>query len=90
MAQADVAAKVEWLCHEGDRHAGHGELGEAAGCLLEAWSLLPEPREECPATPLVLQGLTRFLRASRGGLAALAGRERFHDVLSSLGLRAGE
>jgi hypothetical protein len=87
MSPAEVAARVEWLCREGDRQTGLGEIGEAAACLLEAWALLPEPREECPATPLVLGGLTRLLQARRGALDALAGRSRFHDVLASLGLR---
>ena len=90
MAPLELAARVEWLCHEGDRHAGAGELPEAAACLLEAWALLPEPREECPATPLVLRGFTRLLRAPQGGLDALAGRVRFGELLRSLGLGGDE
>jgi hypothetical protein len=90
MLQPDVTARVEWLCHEGDRHTLGGELVEAAGCLLEAWALLPEPREECPATAEVLRGLTRLLRARRDGLEALATRSRFHEVLQSLGLAAAK
>jgi hypothetical protein len=85
-SQSELGARVEWLCHEGDRHATAGEPAEAAACFLEAWDLLPAPREECPATAEVLRGLTRLLRARADGLEVLAGRPRFHAVLASLGL----
>jgi hypothetical protein len=60
--------RVELLCREGDEHASAGELAEALACYMEAWELLPEPREEFADADAVLRGFTRVLRA-RGDLA---------------------
>ena len=66
--QGAAHVKVELLCREGDAHASAGELAEALACYLDAWELLPEPREEFADADAVLRGFTRVLRA-RGDLA---------------------
>jgi len=81
-----VDARVGHLCREGDRHVARGEDAAALACLVEAWELLPEPREECPATADVFRGFTRVLRGRSGLEALLARRARFRAVLDSLGL----
>ncbi|MBK9519160.1 MAG: hypothetical protein IPO09_17780 [Anaeromyxobacter sp.] len=59
---------MERLCLRGELHLAACEYGEALAFFLEAWELLPEPREEYQGTARVIRGLTRVMRA-RGDLA---------------------
>jgi hypothetical protein len=86
-------SEVERLCGQGEAHAAAGESAEALACFLEAWELLPEPREEYLATSDVFRGFTRVLRA-RGDLGGglellLSARSRFAPVLAAMGWRSG-
>jgi len=67
--QGELHVRIGLLCSEGDEHADAGEHGEALACYMEAWELLPEPREEYADATAVLRGFTRVLRA-RGDLAS--------------------
>ena len=86
--------EVERLCREGDEHARSGEHAEALACFMEAWELLPEPREEYQATAQVFRGFTSVLRhqgALGGGLDLLfSGRSHFAPVLAALGWRSSD
>jgi len=86
--------RVERLCRAGDQHARAGEHAEALACFMEAWELLPEPREEYPATAEVFRGFTRVLRhhgTLGGGIDLLfSGRHHFAPVLAAMGWRASD
>ena len=56
-------AKVVRLCREGRKHATRGEHAEALRCFLEAWELLPEPKEAWSASTFVLAGLGDLVRS---------------------------
>jgi thioredoxin-like negative regulator of GroEL len=92
--QGAARDEVERLCREGDQHAAAGEHAEALECFMEAWALLPEPREEYLDTARIFHGFTRVLRAGGalgGGLDLLmSGRSHFAPVLAAMGWRAGE
>jgi len=66
--QGEQHVRIQLLCREGDGHASAGELAEALACYMEAWELLPEPREEYADAASVFRGFTGVLR-SRGDLA---------------------
>jgi hypothetical protein len=91
--QGAQRVEVERLCRQGDEHAAAGEHAEALACFMEAWELLPEPREEYLATAQVFRGFTGVLRA-RGPLGGLdllfAGRSHFAPVLAAMGWRASD
>ena len=91
--QGAQRSEVDRLCREGDGHAAAGEHAEALACFVEAWELLPEPREEYQATARVLRGFTSVLR-SRGPAGGIdlffTGRSHFAPVLAALGWRAGD
>ncbi len=92
--QGSARSEVERLCRQGDEHAAAGEHAEALACFVEAWELLPEPREEYLDTALVFRGFTRVLRA-RGRLGAgldllLSSSLPFGPVLAAMGWRATE
>ena len=57
-----LRAEVDRLCDEGERHAAAGERAEALASFIEAWELLPEPREEWDASTAIYRGLMRVLR----------------------------
>jgi hypothetical protein len=89
--QGNARLEVERLCRQGDDHAAAGEHAEALACFMEAWELLPEPREEYLDTATVFRGFTRVLRA-RGSLGGglellLSARSRFAPVLAAIGWR---
>jgi len=92
--QGPARGEVERLCREGDEHASAGEHAEALECFMEAWALLPEPREAYPDTARIFRGFTRVLRAGGalgGGLDLLmSGRSHFAPVLAAMGWRAGD
>ena len=67
--QGEQHVKIQLLCREGDEHARAGEVAEALACYMEAWELLPEPREEYGDAAPILRGFTRVLHA-RGDLAS--------------------
>jgi len=67
--QGELHVRIGLLCGEGNEHADAGQHGEALACFMEAWELLPEPREEYADATAVLRGFTRVLRA-RGDLAS--------------------
>jgi hypothetical protein len=66
-------AKVVRLCREGRRHAARAEHAEALSCFLEAWELLPEPKEAWSASTFVLAGLGDLVRS---GVDPFAARRR--------------
>ena len=91
--QGEQHVKIQLLCREGDEHASSGEFAEALACYMEAWELLPEPREEFSDATAILRGFTRVLRA-RGDLASgleimLGSRSRSAQALAR-GLSRGE
>ncbi len=55
-------AKVIRLCREGRAHAARAEDAQAVSCFLEAWELLPEPKESWDASGFVLAGIGDLLR----------------------------
>lgn len=59
----DEKRGVERLCLRGELHLAACEYGEALAFFLEAWELLPEPREGYQGTPRVIRGFTRIMRA---------------------------
>lgn len=84
-----LGGRVERLCREGDRHAEAGEHGEALACFVDAWELLPEPREAYGEASRVMGGLGRVL-SERGDLAGglrllLSARSRLAPVLAGVG-----
>lgn len=86
--------EVERLCRLGDDHAVAGEHAEALACYMEAWELLPEPREAYLDTTRVFRGFTRVMRA-RGALGEgldllLSSRLHFAPVLAAMGWRSSE
>lgn len=86
--------EVERLCRQGSVHARAGEHAEALACFMEAWELLPEPREEYQATGLVFRGLTQVLRArgQLGGAPELlfSSRDHLAPVLAAMGWRSSD
>ena len=86
--------EVERLCRLGEEHAEAGEHAEALECFMEAWALLPEPREAYPDTARIFRGFTRVLRsggALGGGLDLLmSGRSHFAPVMAAMGWRTGD
>ncbi len=57
------AAAVIRLCRRARAHAGRARRAEALSCLLEAWELLPEPKESWDASAYVLAGFGDLVRA---------------------------
>jgi hypothetical protein len=61
--------EIARLCAEGRRKALRGETPEALATYLEAWELLPDPKDAGDAAACVLSGLAQVLTA-RGDLSA--------------------
>lgn len=85
---------MERLCRRGDEHAAAGEHAEALACYVEAWELLPEPREAYLDASRVFRGFSRLMRA-RGALGEgldlfLASRHHLAPVLAAMGWRVSE
>ena len=60
--------EVVELCRAGREHAERGERAEALADYLEAWELLPEPKESWDASTWILAAVGDLLR-SGGDLA---------------------
>lgn len=85
--------EVERLCREAEAHAREGERAEALARLLEAWELLPEPREAYAAAADIYRGLSGVLRDQgllSGGLDLLVpGRGPLGPGPATAGWRPG-
>ncbi len=80
--EGELQVKVSRLCQEGERRARAGEHGEALAAFIEAWELLPEPRESWEVAGDVYRGFTRIIEA-RADLAD--GIERLLTSRADLG-----
>jgi hypothetical protein len=69
-------AAVIRFCRRARAHAGRGERAEALSCFLEAWELLPEPKEAWDASAFVLAGVGDLLRAGADPFCEHPGRRR--------------
>jgi hypothetical protein len=59
---AERLASVERLCREARQHAKDGERSLALTAYLEAWELLPEPKESFDASTFILSAVGNLLR----------------------------
>ena len=59
----DRLEAVVRLCHEARRFAGEGDRTMALASYLEAWELLPEPKESWDASTFILSAVGDLLRA---------------------------
>jgi hypothetical protein len=59
----DRLARVERLCREGRTLALQGERSLALSAFLEAWELLPEPKDAWDTSTLILASVGDLLRA---------------------------
>ncbi len=59
----DRLEAVVRLCAEGRRLAGEGDRAAALASYLEAWDLLPEPKESWDASTFILSAVGDLLRA---------------------------
>jgi len=59
----DRLEAVVRLCHDARRFAGDGDRTMALASYLEAWELLPEPKETWDASTFILSSVGDLLRA---------------------------